>query len=52
MFQGLELNFYEFLPYLRAEIYQIQNSRILKMAKIAVLELLDSPKLITRKIGL
>ena len=44
--------FYEFLHFLKAEMYQINKFRALapKMAKTSVLELLDSPKLISRKI--
>ena len=45
----LNFDFYELLHFLKAEIDQnskIQNS---KMAKTAVLQLLDSPKLISRK---
>ena len=40
--QALNLDSYEILHFLKAEIYQI--------AKTAILDLLDSPKLISRKI--
>ena len=43
-----------FCPFLKAEIYQTNKiqtaSKIAKMAKTAVLEPLNSPKLISRKI--
>ena len=45
--------FYDFFHFLIAEIYQFtnqQNSEPPKMAEMAVLELLHSPKLISRKI--
>ena len=46
------LNFYfcEFLHFLKAEIQPNPNFRAPEMAKMAFLELLDSPKLISRKI--
>ena len=40
----------KFLHFLKAEIYPNQKFSTPKMAKIAVLDLLDSPKLISRKI--
>ena len=48
--EALKLDFYEFLHFLKAEMYQLIRFRASKMAKIAVLELLDSPKLISHKI--
>ena len=53
-FRGSELRFlwiYEFLDFLKAEIYQINKIQSpQKCAKMADLELLDSVKLISRKI--
>ena len=45
--EALNLDFYEFLPYLKAEIYQINK---IQSPKYGILELLDSAKLISRKI--
>ena len=39
-----------FCTFLKAEIYQNQKSRASKTAKMTDFELLDSPKLISRKI--
>ena len=49
---GLNLYFYEFLHFLKAKIYLIKKiqGRAPKMKKMAVLQLLDSPTLISRKI--
>ena len=52
-FQPLEvlnIYFYEFLHFLKAENYQINKIQCLKYCKTTILELLDSPKLILRKI--
>ena len=46
---ALNYDLNEFLHFLKAEIYQIK-CRASKMAKTAVLELLDFPNLISRKI--
>ena len=46
----MNFDFYEFLHLFKAEIYQIDNSEPLKLQKMAVLELLDSPTLFSRKI--
>ena len=49
----LNFDFYELLHFLKAEIDQnskMAKFRTPKMAKTAVLEFLDSPKLISRKI--
>ena len=46
---ALNFDLNEFLHFLKAEIYQIK-CRASKMAKTAVLELLDFPNLISRKI--
>ena len=43
-------DFYGFLHFLEADIYQINKFRATKMAKTAVLELLHSLKLISRQI--
>ena len=48
--EALNFDSYEFLHFLKAEIYQIHNIQSPKIAKTAVLALLDSPKLILRKI--
>ena len=49
--EALNFNSYEFLPFLKTEIYQInKNLEPQKYAKTTVLELLDSPKMILRKI--
>ena len=45
--KALNFDFYVFLHFLKAEIYQINNIESPKIAKTAVL---DSPKLISRKI--
>jgi len=47
--EALNVDFHEFLHFLKAEIHQINKSQRPKMGKTAVLELLDSPKLISRK---
>ena len=47
--EALNLDFYKFFHFLMAEMYQI-NSEPLKMAKRVILELLESPTLISRKI--
>ena len=46
----LDFASYEILHFLKAEIYQLNNTKPSKKAKTTVLELLDSPKLISRKI--
>ena len=43
------LNFYDILHFLMAKIYQLNKIQSPKMAKTAVLALLNSPKLISRK---
>ena len=48
--EALNFDFQEFLHFLKAVIYQIDKIQSPKMAKTAVLEHLDSPKLISRKI--
>ena len=48
----LEFDFYEFLYFLKAENCQNKTFRASKIAKTAVFELLDWPKLISRKISL
>ena len=47
--EALEMNSYEFIHLLKAAIYFIKM-RTSEIAQTAVLELLDSPKLISRKI--
>ena len=49
-FEALNFEFYVFLHFLKAVIDQINQMQSLKMAKTSVLELLDSSKLISRKI--
>ena len=46
----LNFAFYEILHFLKAEIYRINKIQIPKIGKMTVFELLDSPKLISRKI--
>ena len=41
---------FEFLPYLKVEIYQINKIQRAKNGKNSILELLDSLKLISREI--
>ena len=48
--EALNLDFCEFLHFLKAEIDLINKFRATKIVNMAVLELLDSPKLISRKI--
>ena len=48
--EALNFDFHGFLHFLKAEIYQMNKSRALKMAKMAVLHFLKSPKLVSRKI--
>ena len=48
--EALNFDFNKFLYFLKAENYQIKQVKSPKMAKTAFLELLDSPKLISRKI--
>ena len=48
--EALNFVFYEFLHFLKAEIDQSNKLWVPKMAKMAVLALLESPKLISRKI--
>jgi len=43
-------DFYEFLLFLKATIYQMNKVQNQKNCKLAVLELLESPKLLSRKI--
>ena len=43
-------DFYEFLHFMKAEIYQINKIQCPKIAKKEVLQFLNSPKLISRKI--
>ena len=47
--EALNFDFYDFLHFLKAEIYHMNKSRALKMAKMAVLQILNSPKLVSRK---
>ena len=42
--------FYEFLHFLKMKLTKITIFRAPKVAKMAILELLDSPKMISRKI--
>ena len=49
-FEALNFDFYEFLQFLKAVIFQINKNQSPKYGKMAVLELLDSQKLISRKI--
>ena len=46
----LDLDFYEFLHFLKAEIYQNNKTQSPKVAKTVILEFLNSPKLISLKI--
>ena len=46
----LNVDFNEFLHFLKVEIYQISKTLSLQITKIAVSDLLHSPKLISRKI--
>ena len=48
--KALNFNFYEFLHFLKDEIYQRNKLRRPKMAKTVVFALLESKKLISRKI--
>jgi len=48
-FEALNLDFYEFLNLLKAEITQINKFRAPKMAKLADLQLLDPSKILTEK---
>ena len=48
--RGSEVHLFEFLHFLKVEIYQKQTSEPLIVLKMAVLQLIDSPKLISRKI--
>ena len=47
---SLYFAFYEIMHFLRVKITKLTKFRALKKANLAVLELLDSPKLISRKI--
>ena len=47
---ALNFGYFEILHFLKAESYQSNKIQNPKMAKTAFLELLDSPKLISRKI--
>ena len=48
--EALNFDFDEFLHFLKAKIYQINKIQSPQNGKIAVLELLDSSKLVSRKI--
>ena len=48
--EALKLDFHAILHLFKSEIDQIDKIQSLKMAKSALLELLNSPKLISRKI--
>ena len=48
--EPLNLDVFKFLYFLKAEIYHSNKIQLLKMAKIALLELLHFPELISRKI--
>ena len=48
--EALNSDFYEFVQFLEAEIYQVNKNRSPKIAKKAILRLLDSTKLVSRKI--
>ena len=47
---ALNFDFYQFLHFLKAEIEQVNKHQSPKNCKTAVLGLLDSPNLISRKI--
>ena len=47
--ESLKFGFYEFLPFLKVEIYHINKIHSPKKGKVAVFEILDSPNLISRK---
>ena len=47
--EALNFDFYEFLRFMKDEIYQINKSQKPKIAKTAFSELQNSPKLILRK---
>ena len=49
--EGLYFHFYEFLHFSKSETHQIIKFQPLKLKKMSVLQLLDSPKLISRKIS-
>ena len=49
-FEALNFDSYEFLHFLKAEIYQITKFTVQKWQKAAVFALLESPKLISSKI--
>ena len=48
--ETLKVDFYEFLHFLKAEIYPNRKFRAPKIAKTALFDFLDPPKLISRKI--
>ena len=48
--EALNFDFGKFLHFVKVKIYQNQKSRASKIAKMADFELLDYPKLISRKI--
>ena len=48
--EALNFTFCDFLHFLNIEVYQINKIQSPKIIQIAVIELLDSPKLISRKI--
>ena len=48
--EPLKFDFHKFLHFLKAEIDQNDKIQSPKMVKMTVLELLDSPKLVSRKI--
>ena len=47
--EAMNVDLYEVLHFVKAEIHQINKIQSPKMWKTAVLELLDSPNLISRK---
>ena len=49
--EALNFDFYKFLHFLKAEIIKLTKFRAPKMAKMAFLEFLNSPNLISRKIS-
>ena len=48
--EALNVDFGKFLHFLKAKIYQNKKSRASKTVKMVDFELLDSPKMISRKI--
>ena len=48
--EALNVDFGKFLNFLKAEIYQTQESKASKTGKMVDFEIVDSPKLISRKI--